>query len=278
MCKTCNTDQMGKRGRLCINNHLHGKIRTEFRKSKTSQLRSADLLWRDIQRRSIFKQTHDIVIVQRHKLGIQSCTVLQETDHGRIIMPQNIQFQQVMINGMIIIMRCYRCRCHIICRMLYRCKRIDVLAYGKYDDSAGVLTGSSSDTYKSLQHSVDLTFSLPLPKSVIELLYITVCRLVCQTCNGSCTESLPVSENNLCIFMCLTLIFTGEVQINIRFLISLESKECFKRNIESVLIHHMSAFRTSFIRHIASRFPGKRLHIFRIKITVMALRAYIMRT
>lgn len=35
--------------------------------------------------------------------------------------------------------------------------------------------------------------------------------------------------------MRFTLVLTGEVQVDIRLLISLESKECLKRDIKSVL-------------------------------------------
>ena len=45
--------------------------------------------------------------------------------------------------------------------------------------------------------------------------------------------------------MCLTLIFTGEVQVDIRLLISFKSKECFKRDIKTVLDQLFAAVRTN---------------------------------
>ena len=49
MGQTCYSDKIREILRLCINKHLHGKIRTEFRNSKTSQFTSSDILWLDPQ-------------------------------------------------------------------------------------------------------------------------------------------------------------------------------------------------------------------------------------
>ena len=56
--------------------------------------------------------------------------------------------------------------------------------------------------------------------------------------------------------MCLTLIFTGEVQVDIRLLIPLKSKERFKRDIKTVLDQLFAAVRTDLIRHITSCLTG----------------------
>ena len=42
----------------------------------------------------------------------------------------------------------------------------------------------------------------------------------------------PAPKDYFCIFMCLTLILTGEVQVDIRLFVSLESQESLKRNIK----------------------------------------------
>ena len=48
-------------------------------------------------------------------------------------------------------------------------------------------------------------------------------------------ERLTGAENNLCVFVRLTLVITGEVQVDIRLFVSLESKERLKRDIKSHL-------------------------------------------
>ena len=68
------------------------------------------------------------------------------------------------------------------------------------------------------------------------MLHITIRRLIRQSTDGTCTEGLPGAEDNLRIFVRLGLILSGEIQINIRLLISLKAQEGFKGNIKTVLV------------------------------------------
>ena len=77
--------------------------------------------------------------------------------------------------------------------------------------------------------------------------------------------------------MSLTLIFPGEIQVNIRLLISLKSKEGFKRDIKSILHQRLSAPRTDLIRKVTSGNTGIFLNFRCVKIIVPALRTAVMR-
>ena len=77
--------------------------------------------------------------------------------------------------------------------------------------------------------------------------------------------------------MRITLVVTGEVQVNIRLFISFESKESLKWNVKTIFDQRCATFRAVFIRHIPSTASGIRTHFIRIKITVMTIRAVIMR-
>ena len=61
-------------------------------------------------------------------------------------MSKNIQFQKVMVNGMIIEMGCNNLGCLVIGRMLNRCEGINLFTMGHNNDTAGMLTGCTSDT------------------------------------------------------------------------------------------------------------------------------------
>ena len=54
--------------------------------------------------------------------------------------------------------------------------------------------------------------------------------------DGARPERLPGTENDLRVFVGITLVFSGEVQVDIRLLVSLETKERLERNIKSFLI------------------------------------------
>ena len=141
----------------------------------------------------------------------------------------------------------------VICRMLYRSKFLNFLTYRKNNDTARVLSCRSSDTGASLNDPVNLTVTLMLSTFFIIIFHITECCFFCKCADGSCLECLTLTENNLRITMGICLIFTGEIQVNIRLFISLKSKERFKRNVKSLFIHLCSTFRADTIRHIASR-------------------------
>ena len=130
----------------------------------------------------------------------------------------------------------YNIRGHIICRMLYRCKGIDGLSQRKNDDTARMLSGGPAHSGTPHNDPVDLAVPFAGSPFFIVFFYITKCSLVCQCTNSPCTEGLTCAEDNFRIFMRLGLVITGEIQVDIRLLVSLETKERLERNIKSFLI------------------------------------------
>ena len=92
MSQSGNPYQIRKCLGLCVNQHLHGKFRTELRNSQSAQLTAADLLRHNPKRLRIFEQRHHRSIVQRNLHRINTGKILQHTYHGRIIVSEYIQF------------------------------------------------------------------------------------------------------------------------------------------------------------------------------------------
>ena len=169
-------------------------------------------------------------------------------------------------------------RSRIICRMLYRCEGVDFFSDRKYDNTTRVLSRGSSHTHAPLYDPVNLTISLPLIPLFIIFFYIAKCSFISQRTDRSCTEGLPCSENYLRILMSFTLVFTGEIQVDIRLLVSFKSQKGLKGNVKSLFFQLRPAFRAVFIRHIAACHSGIFFYLLRVKITVMAIRTVIMGT
>ena len=92
MSQSCDPDQVGKVLRLCIKEHLHGKIRTKLRYAQCSQRTAADIVRSDPQRLSALKQAHNLRTVQRDILNrVKTSQILEHSYHGGIIVSQNIQ-------------------------------------------------------------------------------------------------------------------------------------------------------------------------------------------
>ena len=67
----------------------------------------------------------------------------------------------------------------------------------------------------------------------------------CRDC--SCTVDVELAEEDFSVFVSLRLIFTAEVEVNIRHLVAVEAEEDRKRNIVSVLLHTSTALGAVFI-------------------------------
>ena len=141
-----------------------------------------------------------------------------------------------------------------------------------------MLSRGSSHPDTALDDTVNLTVPFMYAVFLIVILHIAVSRLIRQCTDGSRAEGLAFSEDNLRIVMSLTLVLAGEVQVDIRLLVSLESQECLKGDVEAILCERMAADRTLLILHITSGHTGILLHFLRIKIVIMAVGTVIMRT
>ena len=167
-------------------------------------------------------------------------------------MSQYVKFQQVSINGMVIKMCGNDVTVYIVCRMLHRGKLLNFLSNRKYNNTSRMLSCGTADSGASLYNSINLTVTF-MHAALFEIVFhITERRLLRKGTDGSCFEGLAFTEDNLCVSVGVCLVFTGEVKVNIRLFISLESKESFERDIKSLFLHLSSTLWTDLVRHIAS--------------------------
>ena len=182
-----------------------------------------------------------------------------------------------MVDRMIVKMcRDNVCR-HIIRRMLHRCEGIDILPVRQYDDSSRMLPGAPPDPGTPFHDPLNLTLSLSASMLLIIIFYKSERRFLRQRSDRPGAVRLPFAEDDLGILMCITLIISREIQVDIGLFISLKSKERLKRNIKSIFDKRLSTVRAYFIRHIPSTSSGKCTHFLRLKITVMTVGTVIMR-
>ena len=137
-------------------------------------------------------------------------------------MTENIKLQQVMIDRMVLEMRCYDIRRHIICRLLDRCEGIDLLMPWKNDHTTRMLSGRTLNAGTSDCQTFHLTASFRDDSLFIDIfldlllgqishcrsfcsrfilckifeviIYITIRCLICYRCYSSCTECLTLTE------------------------------------------------------------------------------------
>ncbi len=193
-------------------------------------------------------------------------------------MSQYVKLQQVMVNGVVIKMGGNRIRGHIIGRMLHRGEGVNILAYGQHHDPSRMLAGTAPDPGTARGDPVYLTATLVDTLLLKVPLHIAESRLVCQGGNGTGPEGLSCTEDHLCIFVGLGLVFPGEIQVDIRLFVPLESQEGLEGNVKSLLVQGCPAYRTGPIRHVDTGLAGIGLHLITVKVHIMAFTAVIMGT
>ena len=162
--------------------------------------------------------------------------------------------------------------------MLNRSKGIYLLSDRQNDNTSGMLPRTSPNTYTALKYSVYLAGALAYISLFVILFYKAICGFVSKSTYCTCSECLLGTEDNFYIFVSLTLIFTREVKVNIRLLVSLEAKEGLKGYIKAVLNQFLTTDRAYLIGHIDSGSSGIGPYLRRFEIRIMALGAIIVGT
>ena len=150
---------------------------------------------------------------------------------------------------------------------------MNISALGYDYDTARVLTCGTLDT--GTTHKQPLCLSLGNVDTLFFKVFhnIAVCSFLRYSAYCTCTEYVPCTKKLFYVFMCSRLIVTGEVKVDIRLLVSVETKEGLERYIVAVLYHRCTAYRTILILHIISATYGTVPY----KLAVFTRRAYIVR-
>ena len=93
---------------------------------------------------------------------------------------------------------------------------------------------------------------------------------------GACLKGLSFAEYLFGIGVGLGLVISGKIQIDIRLLIALESKEGLKGDIESVFYKRLSAYGTDLIRHVTAGLVGIIPYGLTVEVGIMTFSAVIM--
>ena len=97
---------------------------------------------------------------------------------------------------------------YIVCRVLYRGEFLNFLPLWKNNDSSRVLPCCTAHSRTALDNPVDLAVAFMDAALLKIILHITEGCFFCKRTDGSCLKSLSLSENNLCVTMSVSLIFS----------------------------------------------------------------------
>ena len=146
--------------------------------------------------------------------------------------------------------------CHIICWILDRCKVINIHVVRDNNDSARVLSSRPLDSGSSLRQTLNFCVSVELPVVALIALDKSIGRLSRNGTNSTSPKGILRTKDIPHVQVGAWLIFSGEVQVNIGYLVPVKSKESLKWNILTVLAQLAAALWTVLIRHIKARTIG----------------------
>ena len=198
------------------------------------------------------KECHHAFVIHRNFIRVNPRQVLEFSNHGRIIMPQYIEFEDVLVDIMEVKVSGLPFSRHIIRWILDRRKVVDIHVVRNNNDSPGVLSCCTLDTGSALSKTFHLCITIKLPIISLVTLDKAIGSLGSHRTNRSCTEGIFLTKDITHIQVGARLVFSREVQVNIRNLIPIKTKEGLERNILSVFAEFMTTVWTVLIGHIKS--------------------------
>ncbi|KXT69721.1 hypothetical protein SGODD07_01734 [Streptococcus gordonii] len=145
---------------------------------------------------------------------------------------------------------------HIVSWILDRCKVINIHVVRDNNDSARVLSSRPLDSGSSLRQTLNFGVPVELPVVALVALDKSIGSLSSHRTNRSCTEGIFLTKDIPHVQMGARLILSGEVQVNIGYLVPVKSKEGLKRNILPIFAKFVATLWTVLIRHIKARTIG----------------------
>ncbi|CRF29628.1 Uncharacterised protein [Streptococcus pneumoniae] len=167
-------------------------------------------------------------------------------------MSQYIEFEDVLIDIVEVKVSGLPFSRDIICWILDRRKIVDIHIVRNNNDSPRVLACCPLDTRRSLSEA--FYFCITIKLAIISLVTLdkSIGSLGSYRTNRSRTEGIFFTKDITHIQVGARLIFSREVQVNIRNLIPIKTKEGLKRNILSVFTEFVTTVWTVLMGHIKS--------------------------
>ena len=193
---------------------------------------------------------HGTLVIQGNGFGIHAGHVLHHADHGGVIMAQHIQLQQILLHGVVFKMGGDLIGIGIIGRMLHWAEVPNLIFLGNNNQTAGVLSRSTAHTHTAGSQAGFFGLGGGLITLLQVLFYIAESGFLRHGADGTGTEHMGRAEHGNTVLMSLRLIFTGEIQVNIRHLIAAEAQKGLEGDVEAVLFQLGATDRAVHVRKI----------------------------
>ena len=241
---------------LGVDKHLAGERRAEFRDADGAGLADDRIVVRQAEDGGGGEDRHRVRVGEGYLLCVDALAellghVLHHADHGRVIVAELIELEEVCLHAVIFKMRGDYIAVRVIRRVLHGAEVRHVHILRDDDKAAGVLAGRALDADKPLSETVLLGLGGLHTVLLKVFLDIAVGGLLGEGADRPGAEDVIRTEEDFGVFMRLGLVFTGEVKVDIgRLFVAGEAKEGLERDIEAVAPHACAALGTVLLGHV----------------------------
>ena len=201
----------------------------------------AELFGRDAEGVGGGKDGHGGGVVERDGLGVAVRELLEHLDDGRVIVPEDVELDEALADGMVIKMRRERVGFHIVRRALDRREIMHVHVARHDHDAARVLSRSRLDAHAAAHHVLDVGASLLHAHVFVVVHGVAVGVLVLKPRDRTRTEHVHLAEEDFGVFVRDGLIVAREVEIDIGDFVAVKSEEHRERDVVPVLDERRAA-------------------------------------
>ena len=188
-------------------------------------------------------------------------------------MAEYIQFYQTAFDGVIVEVGRNDAAVLLVSRVLDRRKVMDVHVAGDNHDPAGMLARRTLDAGAAADQAVDVgVVDLHAPGGG-PFHDVAVGRLILDGADGAGAEYVVLAEQFFRVFMGLRMVFAGEIQVDIRYLVAVEAQENREGDVVTVLMQRCAALRAFLIGQVEAAAD----FTLRKELAPLAVRADVMR-
>ena len=152
-------------------------------------------------------------------------------------MTQLVQLEQGVVEVLELEVSGQQAARHIVRRVLDGAEVIDLIGIRHDDHAAGMLAGGTLDAGTAQRQAVLFRVVDRSPPLIQILFDVTVGRLVLNTGDGAGLEHVGLAEQLFRVAVDVGLVLAREVQVNIRLLVAVETKEGLERDVVAVHQH-----------------------------------------
>ena len=127
---------------------------------------------------------------------------------------------------------------------------------GHYHNTSRMLSCGALNSITANGHLINVGLPLGLPLFLKVFSHKAIGGFLRHSTNGTGTEYIILTEKLLSVLMSHWLVFTREIKVNIRNLITIKAQEYGKWNLVAILYHISTANRTVLIRQIIATAIG----------------------